>query len=476
MNLTNAAGLRLPVEILVRLGQRGGGKRIPVNRPAVSDSAPVGSLPRDLGDGLTLRTARPEDGAELAEFNGAMHGDVNSPPELLAEWTRDLFETPHPTFSAERDVTVVEDSGTGRIVSALFLLPQVWSYAGVPLEVGQPELIATLPDYRRRGLVRTQFDVIHEWCRARGQVWQFIGGIPWYYRQFGYAYALDLPSRPVVWLGEPPAPPEEFTLRPATPADVGFLAELEIAATSGTMLGPLRGTGGFALELARRRGSGVASEVLVIESGTAALGYVAYDRRLVRGLASLRALELRPGTNWLGPVAAVVAHLHHWVRNHPDGPGRGVRFALPDGHRARRCAATRLGAPPPGSYGLYVRVPDLITLLRAIAPVLEARLESSPAVAWTGDLRIDLYEEGLRLRFDEGRLDAIEPWRPPADDGEPGADASMPRDDFLHLLLGNRTIHEREGATADCIVDTDNGALLLEVLFPRMPMATWEFC
>jgi GNAT superfamily N-acetyltransferase len=441
----------------------------------VSDSARVGSVRRDLGDGLTLRSARPEDAAELAEFNRAMHGDENSPPVLLAEWTRDLFETPHPTFRAERDVTVVEDTTTGRIVSALFLIPQVWSYAGVPLEVGQPELIATLPDYRRRGLVRAQFDVIHDWCRARRQVWQFIAGIPWYYRQFGYTYALDLPSRPVVWLGEPPAAPTEFTMRPATPADVGFLAELEAAATSGTMLGPLRGTGGFTLELARRTDSAVASEILVIESGTAALGYVAYDRRLVRGLASLRALELRPATNWLGPVAAVVTHLHHWVRNHPDGPGRGIRFALPDGHAARRCAATRLGAPPPGSYGLYVRVPDLLAFLRAIAPVLEGRLASSPAVAWTGDLRIDLYREGVQLRFDEGRLAAIESWRPQADGGEPGADVSIPCDEFLQLLLGNRTIQDIERMTADCLLETDTGVLLLDVLFPRMLLATWEF-
>ncbi len=433
-------------------------------------------MPRDLGDGLTLRTARAEDGAELAAFNGAMHGDANLPPALLAAWTLDLFETPHPTFCAERDVTVVEDTRSGRIVSALFLIPQAWRYSDVTLEAGQPELIATHPDYRRRGLIRAQFDVIHEWCRARGQLIQFIAGIPWYYRQFGYAYALDMPSRPVMWLGQPPPPPAEITLRSATAADVGFLAELESGATSGTMLGPLRGKDGFGLELARRRDGLLACEVLVIESSAGALGYVAHERRLVGGLVSVRNFELRPGTTWLGPTAAVLSHLHRWVRDHPDGPGRGVRVALPGGHPAIRSAATRLGSAPPGTYGLYVRVPDLVAFLRAITPVLEARVASSPAVAWTGDLRIDLYQEGLRLRFEDGRLSAIEPWRRPGDDGDRGADASMPRNEFLHLLLGNRTIHELEPATADCIVDTDTGALLLEVLFPPMPMTTWEFC
>ena len=281
-----------------------------------------------------------------------------------------------------------------------------------------------------------------------------------------------------MWLGETPPSSAEFSLRAATHDDVGFLAELDAEATSGTMLGPLRGPEGFTLELARRPGGLLACEILVIESTTGAwpVGYIAHQRRLNDGLVSLRAFELRRGTSWLGPTAAVVAHLHQWVRDHPDGPGRGVRFALPAGHPAARCASTRLGRAPPGSYGLYVRVPDVIAFLRAIAPALEARVAASPAVAWTGELRIDLYQGGLRLRFDEGRLSEIEPWKPPAGGSESAVDASMPRDDFLHLLFGNRTIHELEPTTADCLLKTDAGALLLDVLFPPMPTSTWEFC
>ena len=248
---------------------------------------------------------------------------------------------------------MVEDTASGRIVSALFLIPQVWSYAGVSIKAGQPELIATHPDYRRRGLVRAQFEVIHDWSRAGGQLFQFIAGIAWYYRQFGYSYAVDLPPRPIMWLGETPPPSTEFSLRAATNNDLGLLAELEAGATSGTMLGPLRGPEGLILELARRPGGLLACEILVIESTTeeTPVGFVAYQRRLNDGLVSLRAFELRRGTSWLGPTAAVVAHLHQWVRDHPDGPGRGVRFALPTGHPAARCASTRLGWAPPARMG-----------------------------------------------------------------------------------------------------------------------------
>jgi hypothetical protein len=433
----------------------------------------------EVGDGLILRAARHEDGDELVEFNATMHADVGTPASTLADWTRDLFETPHPTFRVERDVTVVEDTASGRIVSALFLIPQVWSYAGIPIATGQPELIATHPDYRRRGLVRAQFAEIHQRAAAQGQLWQFISGIPWYYRQFGYTYAADLPPRPILWLGETtPSPSTGFTLRPATPADVQFLAELEADATSGTMLEPLRGVEGFKLELSRRPGGLLACEILVIETTTATtpVGYIAHQRRLVDGLVSVRAFELRRGTDWLGPTAAVVAHLDQRVRGHADGPGRGVRFALPARHPAIRSASTRLGWGPPGSYGLYVRVPDVIAFLRAVAPVLEQRVSASPAVAWTGTLRIDMYQGGLQLRFDEGRLAAVDTMNGPTDDRPGTVDARIRRDDLLHLLLGNRSIKQVEETTADCLVNTDIGALMLDVLFPAMPMSTWEYC
>lgn len=40
--------------------------------------------------------------------------------------------------------------------------------------------------------MRAQFEVLHEWSKERGELTQVITGIPFYYRQFGYAMALNL--------------------------------------------------------------------------------------------------------------------------------------------------------------------------------------------------------------------------------------------------------------------------------------------
>ena len=138
---------------------------------------------RDLGYGLVLRRSTIEDAEALATFNAWVHSDEgpDHPDEKVAAWTRDLMSGRHPTHDPD-DFTIVEETGTGRIVSAMNLISQTWAYEGIPFGVGRPELVGTLPEYRKRGLVRLQFEEIHQWSAERGELVQAITGIPYYYR------------------------------------------------------------------------------------------------------------------------------------------------------------------------------------------------------------------------------------------------------------------------------------------------------
>jgi len=156
-------------------------------------------LPLDLGDGLTLRWATPADAEAVGRFNVAMHSDDPADPEtFLYHWTQDLMRGDHPTTKAD-DFIVVTDVD-GRIISSLNLISQTWAFDGIPFPVGRPELVATLPEFRRRGLVRRQMEIIHRKSAARGELVTAITGIPWYYRQFGYEMGLNLGgSRLLFW-------------------------------------------------------------------------------------------------------------------------------------------------------------------------------------------------------------------------------------------------------------------------------------
>ena len=112
----------------------------------------------NLGDGLVLRFATVDDIEQLAQFNGRIHGGDHS-NAFMAQWTREFASPSHPTCGPN-NVTIVEDTRTGQIVSSMCLIPQTWTYDGIPFEVGRPVAVRTDSAYRRRGLVRAQFDVL----------------------------------------------------------------------------------------------------------------------------------------------------------------------------------------------------------------------------------------------------------------------------------------------------------------------------
>jgi len=186
---------------------------------------------QDLGNGLILRPATAADVEELAAFNARIHSDdgPEEPDEKIGAWVRDLMTAPHPTTGID-DFTIVEDTACGKIVSSMNFIPQTWSYAGVEFGVGRPELVGTDPEYRNRGLVRAQFEVIHQWSAERGHKVQAITGIPYYYRQFGYEMGLALDGGRVGYIPHIPKLKEDeeerYTIREALDKDIPFISAL----------------------------------------------------------------------------------------------------------------------------------------------------------------------------------------------------------------------------------------------------------
>ncbi|MFU8827484.1 MAG: GNAT family N-acetyltransferase, partial [Brevefilum sp.] len=131
------------------------------------------SIIRDLGEGLIIRHSTAKDAEALALFNKEIHGEDEWDARGLIEWTLDLISGEGPTFDVG-DFTIVENTRTGEIVSSCCLISQTWSYEGIPFKVGRPELVGTKKDYRRRGLVREQFEILHQWSAGRGELVQAI--------------------------------------------------------------------------------------------------------------------------------------------------------------------------------------------------------------------------------------------------------------------------------------------------------------
>jgi GNAT superfamily N-acetyltransferase len=443
------------------------------------------TIPRDLGDRLILRRAMAEDAERLVAFNADVHREPGqeNPDEANALWTRDLMTRPHPTFDAG-GFTLVEDTRTNAIVSTLCLIPQTWSYGGIEFSVGRIELVSTHPDYRRRGLVRAQFEVVHGWSAGLGHQVQTITGIPYFYRQFGYEMGLALiggrwgyaSGVPKLKDGES----EPYRVRPAKEADVPFIVQLYDKGMKRYLVGCTRDEAVWQYELGGRTEKSFAVvEIRAVETAEGGpVGFLIHPPRLWgKGLA-LWAYELKPGVSWLAVTPSVLRYMQATGEEYASDASRKTgeektyeRCTLELGAEHPAYAGTGDWLPHTNKpYAWYVRVPDLPGFLRHITPVLERRLAESPLVGYTAELKIGFYRDGLRLAFEDGRLAAAEPWRStPAD----GSSAEFPDLTFLQLLFGYRTLEELDYAFADCWAKNAEVRALLNVLFPKLPSWAW---
>jgi hypothetical protein len=436
-------------------------------------------LPRDLGDGLILRRSTPADADALAEFNKLIHRDpgIAEPEETVAAWTRDLLTRAHPTFNAD-DFTIVEDTRTGKIVSSLNTISQTWAYGGIPFGVGRPELVGTLPEYRRRGLIRAQFDVINAWSAARGELVQAITGIPYYYRQFGYEMALLLgggraglfSAAPKLKEGET----EPYRVRPAVEADLPFIVALDAAANRRWLITCERDEALWRYELSGKSETNCNRMVweMVESAAGEPVGLIGHYWKLQGTKLPVAYFEVKAGASWLAVAPSAIRQLQAIAQAFAQRDGKPAE-ALECWFTAEHpffAAAQDLLPTIRRPYAWYLRVVDVPGFLRHIAPVLEDRLARSIAVGHTGDLKLSFYRTGIRLTFDAGRLTSIEPWQPTHDD-EGGA--AFPGLTFLQLLFGYRSLDELRTAFPDCWTEGDTPRALLGILFPKQPSDFW---
>lgn len=438
---------------------------------------------RDLGDGLILRRSTPQDADALADFNATIHtdSDQQAPNEGVGVWTRDLLTRPHPTFDAG-DFTIVEDTRTGRIVSSLNLINQTWQFAGIPFGVGRPELVGTLPEYRNRGLVRTQFEEVHRWSAECGHLVQGITGIPHYYRQFGYEMAVNLGGgkagyrSQIVELKDDEVDP--YQVRPAKLEDIPFLQTLYDQTCQRSLLSAVRDEALWRYELNGRSEASVhTSAIRIVESTTGQpVAFFIHPSMLWGSIMVAIVYEVLQGQPYLPITNCVIRYLRATGEAYAEKEAGKVTwdsfgFWLGSEHPVYDVLYERLPRERK-PYAWYLRVVDIPGFLKLIRPVLEHRLVESPMAGYSGEIKLSFYRSGLRLVFEAGSLKTIESWRP-TPVGHAG-DAGFPNLTFLQLLFGYHSLAELVDFLPDVYIHKQETAPLLNSLFPKQASNIWE--
>jgi GNAT superfamily N-acetyltransferase len=406
---------------------------------------------RRLPGGLELRRTRLSDVDQVADLLAA-RGDANDAVDLR------LLVDDGDGLDA---VAVVVDGD--RVVSTATLLDECLtvSDAGqrIDLPAGQVELVATDPAYERRGLVRSLMTWAHERSAERGHVLQVMIGIPYFYRLFGYEYAVDIaPARRAQSV--PPGDPTS-TFRRAGADDLAAIGGLQREAQASSVVTMnhsepcwrwLLGGTGTTTWVVEREGRVVASGRTVTSDDSVVLGEAAAEdgpavAALVRGAADLvdggevRVVD-RPGTVLTSSGAVPLA---------PDG-GLAEQY--------------------------YVRLPEPAVVLDRLRPILQARVEAA-GLDRSDDVVISTFGRHYRLPVsaegrDGGVLGAIRAGGVMQAPGAVGGCGVAP-DALATLLFGPLGMHGLSRRRADVYPGPDDERF--ETLFPPLTsdVLTWYF-
>jgi predicted N-acetyltransferase YhbS len=433
---------------------------------------------RELGDGLILRWSTAHDIEDIAYLAGSVFRQKADAPfnVQMGNLMRELLSGTHPVTSAE-DVAVVEDTKRGEhaLVCMTFLWRQQWAYEGIPFAIGRPEIVATDTGYRNRGLVRAVFELVHARSETEGHLAQGITGIPYFYRQFGYEYALDLDERSTLYIEQVPKStedgPEPYSLREATLEDIPLLQRLYNRQKAVYSVTTPIDERWWRYQIQTRnkiQDDGFWHIGIIVDKEGNSVGYVVLP--MVRSSQSIVVSHLTVAhtVNLQAVMPSLLRSIQAQRLQVASSPGvepaRKIVFTLGRKHAAYQVLGKELTHSTP--YAWYVRVPDLPKFIRHIAPALERRLANSALASYSGSLILNFYRGGLRLVFEKGHLAVAEHWRSSLWNND--ENAGFPPLVFLQLLFGRRSLDQLRYAFPDVFAN-DEVELLLKVLFPSSP-------
>jgi len=404
----------------------------------------------ELPNGLVLRSVSgAEDVDRLAVFNGMIHGDG------VADMTRELILN-HPDTRCEHWL-YVEDPGRNEIVSSLCLIPWTLHYDGVSLQAGEMGIVGTREDHRHQGLVRAQATRHAALLRMGGYHLSHIQGIPYFYRQFGYEYALPLEGGWRLELDMVPsaANAAAYSFRLAIAGDALAFCQLYGRATADLAVHTKRDEAIWRFLLGPSMHTEMASETwLVMDPQNQPVAYIRVPRSgFGEGLIVNEASPLDAPAS-----AAVLRQLKAWS---VDRGKPYIRLCLPETSPLVETARS-LGAHSLGHYAWQIKLVDIRRLMLRIGPVLERRVGESSFAGLTEIVCLNLYREAYALHFREGRLEGVDA----LGFSEQGG-IRIPPLLLAPLVLGYRCREELTQAHHDVSV-SPQWQPLVDVLFPKL--------
>ena len=353
----------------------------------------------------------------------------------------------HPEMT-EQNFYALWDGDT--MVATLNIIPQMWSIGGVPLRIAEMGLVATHPSYRGRGLQRRLNAEFDKQTKLEGYHLAGLEGIPYFYRQFGFEYAVPLDENATIPLTKLPnegSPPFSPLLQSEIPQAMRLLKNLQ-------------------------------------------------KRYIVHSIRSLREWETQEKTCWVGEHNSttyalredcklkayirvetkgkeILLHEHVGVdaKTSPEvavflrrlGEQKGATELVSRESYSEPFSEylLRLGASRRTAYAWQMKVVDHKRILETLAPVFEERIEKSSLKNYSGSIPFNFYKVAVSLSFKDGKYTgAVDV------PSEQKSDALINPRVFPKLLLAYRSLGELMAEYPDIRIKPEY-IPIIDTLYPK---------
>jgi len=341
----------------------------------------------------------------------------------------------------------------GRVVASLNLIPQTWSVGGVYLKVAEMGCVATHPEHRRRGLQRRLAMEYHRRLLDEGYDLSVIEGIPYFYRQFGYEYAIPLNEETTIDLASVPFYETELTIRPFAKDDISEAMRLLKHTQHRYLVHSERDENIWKMHEETGWTGGSRFKGYAIERNGEMIAYF----RLEENPKSSRITILEASEADEPSIRAMLG----FAKERGQELGLGI-LASRDSHWSpltERLVA--LGAIKNHPYAWQVRIVDHLAIFSKMEPLLEQRLAGSPYRGLTDTIDLNLYRFTIRMSFEGGKIECMER----IEEGK-GNEVRLNPYTLPQLILGHRGVEEMQAIYPDVFASPTRRPII-ESLFPK---------
>ena len=360
----------------------------------------------------------------------------------------------HPEMPLENFLVVKHK---GKMVSTLNLIPVTWSIGGIKLKAAEMGHVATLPEYRGRGLIQKLVIEFLKKVEQKNFDLAVIEGIPYFYRQFGYEYAIPLLEETRIRFDQIPDSKSEIKIRPFRKKDIEEAMRLLDASQAKFYVHSVRNKAIWEME----EKTHVASDpepfkgYALAECGRLTGYFRIKDNPKEKTLLLTEISEV----DQLQAQAISCFLKEYGMKRGLETLSANISYEEPfSKHLVSLGAVKQLP-----TYAWQVRITDYLRLFQKLKPILESRLAHSMYSRLTETLNLNFRRFTIRIDVQNGKI--VELQRLEIGERSPMGFNPVA---FVQLLLGYKSSSELQLTFPDVRV-TVSHRHLVDVLFPKLP-------